>query len=382
VLGIFISTAAMIIVLSGFNGIEELVKELYNSFDPDIEVSPAQGKTYDIDKVDIDKLQEIDGVALVYPVIEEITMVKHEDQYVFATMKGVGPAFFESQLIANNIIDGVSGPLLDESDIAIMGYGVQAKLQVPVEEIYNNKIVVYGLLRSEKLSKSNQKAFKPLDCYVNGIFSINPEFDNDYFIVPLDFANELLEYESNRTKLEFVLKEGADEWEVKENILAVLGPGFKAKTRYEQNELIFKTNETEKWMVFLILGFIMLISTFNIIASLTMLVLDKKKDIKTLISLGATSTTVRNIFVLEGLLINFLGAFLGALVGFLVCWVQIKFKIIGMENSVVDHWPVIVKWTDVVLIFGTILFIGILSSYLPVQFLIKRHFKSMFERNA
>ena len=371
----------MIIVLSGFNGIEELVKDLYNSFDPDIEVSPTKGKTYDISKVNIEELEAIQGVKFVYPVIEEITMVKHGDQYVFATMKGVGPAFFESELISNNIIDGVAGPLLDEDNIAIMGYGVQAKLQVPVEEMYDNKIVVYGLLRSEKISKSNQNAFKPMNSYVKGIFSINPEFDNDYFIVPLSFAKELLEYENNRTKLEFVLDEGVDEWKVKEEIMAVIGPNFSGKTRYEQNELIFKTNETEKWMVFLILGFIMLISTFNIIASLTMLVLDKKKDIKTLISLGATGNVIRNIFVLEGLLINFLGAFLGAIVGFLVCWAQIKFKIITMENSIVDHWPVIIKWTDIALIFGTILVIGALSSFVPVQFLIKKHFKGMFDRN-
>ena len=177
------------------------------------------------------------------------------------------------------------------------------------------------------------------------------------------------------------MKEGFDEWKVKEEILTILGPGFDAKTRYEQNELIFKTNETEKWMVFLILGFIMLISTFNIIASLTMLVLDKKKDIKTLISLGATANTIRNIFVLEGLLINFLGAFLGAIVGFLVCWAQIEFHLITMENSIVEYWPVIIKWTDIALIFGTILIIGMLSSFVPVQFLIKKHFKGMFERN-
>lgn len=371
----------MIIVLSGFNGIEQLVKELYNSFDPDIEVVPAQGKTYDVSEVDMEKLHAIEGVEYVYQVIEEITMVKHEEQYVFATMKGVGPDFFKTNLIANNIVDGVAGPKEPGEKIAIIGYGVQAKLQVPTDEIYNNKIMIYGLLRSEKLSKSNQKAFKPEENYVKGVFSINPEFDNSFYIVPLDFAKDLLEYETKRTKLEFVLVEGADEWQVKDDILKLLGPGFNAKTRYEQNELIFKTNETEKWMVFLILGFIMLISTFNIIASLTMLVLDKKKDIKTLISIGATHKMIRNIFVVEGLLINFIGAFLGALVGFLVCWGQIEFKFITMDNSIVDHWPVIVKWTDVALIFGTIFVIGTASSFLPVNFLINRHFKNMFQRN-
>jgi lipoprotein-releasing system permease protein len=296
-------------------------------------------------------------------------------------MKGVGPDFFETNLIANNIVDGVSAPSLGNDNVAIIGYGVQAKLQVPVDEKYNNEIMIYGLLRSEKLSKNNQKAFKPKKSFVEGVFSINPEFDNSFYIVPLAFAQDILEYETKRTKLEFVLTESADEWEVKDQILNILGDDFTAKTRYEQNELIFKTNETEKWMVFLILGFIMLISTFNIIASLTMLVLDKKKDIKTLISIGATHTMIRNIFVVEGLLINFIGALLGALVGFLVCWGQIEFEFIKMENSIVDHWPVIIKWTDILLIFGTIFVIGSASSFLPVNFLINRHFKNMFQRD-
>ena len=380
VLGIFISTAAMIIVLSGFNGIEDLVKTLYNSFDGDIEVMPAQGKTFSENKINFEKLNAIEGVALVYPVIEEITMVKHDEQYVFATMKGVGEDFFKSDLISSNIIEGKAAPDLNEINAAFIGYGIQAKLQVPVEEIYDNRIIVYGLLRTEKLTKTNQKAFKPMNNFVKGVFSINPEFDNQYYIVPIEFAQELLEYEDNLTKIEFVLEENVDEWIVKDAILKELGDNFIAKTRYEQNELIFKTNETEKWMVFLILGFIMLISTFNIIASLTMLILDKKKDIKTLISLGATNKMIKQIFVLEGLMINFFGAALGAIVGFAVCWAQIEFNLITLENSIVDYWPVIIKWSDIFLIFGTVFTIGVLSSYLPVNFLVKRHFKALWQK--
>ncbi|CAG5086144.1 FtsX-like permease family protein [Parvicella tangerina] len=379
VLGIFVSTAAMIIVLSGFNGIESLVKELYSHFDPDITFTPAKGKSFHEDEIDFDQLMALEEVAYAYPVIEEITMVKHEEQYVFATMKGVGDVFFQSGLLEKSIFDGEGG--IVDYNTAIVGYGVQGKLQVAASDMYDNKVKVYGLLRTEKASKNNQEAFKSQDAYVRGVFSVNPEFDNKFILVSLDFARDLLEYEGDYTKFEVQVNKGFDPFVVKEKILGITGDTFTGKTRYELNEIIFKTNETEKWMVFLILGFIMIISTFNIIASLSMLILDKQKDIKTLISLGASQKMIKQIFILEGLMINFIGAFLGGFVGFAVCWAQIKFHFVKMENSVTDYWPVIVKWQDVLMIFSTVLIIGVVSSYLPVNYLVKRHFSQMFKRS-
>lgn len=332
-----------------------------------------------MDEVDFEELKSIEEVEYVYPVIEEITMIKHDDQYIFATMKGVGDDFFKSGLLTNSIYDG-KGVISDYNSV-IMGYGVQGKLLVAANDMYDNKVKVYGLLRTEKASKNNQDAFKSQDGYVRGVFSVNPEFDNQYFLVSIDFAQELLEYENDYSKFEVKLKEGADAFEVKDKILSLTGSQFVGKTRYELNEIVFKTNETEKWMVFLILGFIMIISTFNIIASLSMLILDKQKDIKTLISLGATEKMIKQIFILEGLMINFIGAFLGGLVGFVVCWAQIEFHFVKMENSVTDYWPVIVKWQDLIMIFSTVVVIGFVSSYIPVNYLIKRHFSQMFKRS-
>lgn len=379
VLGIFISTAAMIIVLSGFNGIEDLVKELYSHFDPDITFSPAYGKSYHRDEVNFDALMELDEVECAYPVIEEITMVKHDEQYMFATMKGVGADFFKSGLLDKAIFEGEG--VISDYNSSILGYGVQGKLQVASDDMYDNKIKVFGLLRTEKASKNNQDAFKSQTAYVRGVFSVNPEFDNQYFLVSLDFASDILEYENDYSKFEVKLAEDVDAFEAKQKILSILGNGFTGKTRYELNEIIFKTNETEKWMVFLILGFIMIISTFNIIASLSMLILDKQKDIKTLISLGATQKMIKQIFILEGLMINFIGAILGGLVGFVVCWAQINFHFVTMENSVTEYWPVIVKWQDVIMIFSTVLVIGLVSSYVPVNYLVRRHFSQMFKRS-
>jgi len=376
VLGIFISTAAMIIVMSGLNGIVDLIETLYNSFDPDIEVYSTKGKTFEVDQIAFEELKDIEGIKYVYQTIEEITMIKYGDNYTFATMKGVGDDFFKTDLIRNDMYAGLPEPAMQGDEIAILGRGIYDQLGISFASF--SRMTVYGLLRGEKLKVNNQSAFNPEPIYVEGVFDINPEFNAKYFIVSLPFARRLIKYENSRTKIEIVLNEDAAPNTVKEKVLSILGPDFSAKTRYEQNELIFKTNEAEKWMVFLILGFIMLISTFNIIASLTMLVLDKKKDIRTLISLGATQHMIRNVFVLQGLMINFLGAFLGALVGFGVCYGQLHYHWITLENSIVAYWPVKVLWGDILMIFGLVLIIGLVSSFLPVQYLIKKHFKTMF----
>lgn len=373
VLGMFVSTSAMIIVLSGFNGIEQLVKGLYSDFNADLVVTPNVGKSFAIENVALDKLKSIEGVEEVYEVIEEITMLKKGDNYVFATMKGVGPTFFNTSLIDAKIVEGQSD-LPETGEQAIIGEGLQIRLKIYSTMDFENSFTVYGLSRNKKLSTTNQNAFTPKSMVATGIFRINPDYDSKYFLVPLTFANELLEYENHRSAIEITVKEGFSDETVKSEVMNILGEPFIVKTRYEQNEMIFKTNETEKWMVFIILGFIMIISTFNIIASLTMLIIDKTKDINTMLSFGATPTLIRQIFFLEGLLINFIGGLVGIGVGLLVCWIQIQFKVITMQNSIVDHWPVIIQWQDVGLVFLTVFSVGVISSYLPVSYLIRKHF--------
>jgi lipoprotein-releasing system permease protein len=373
VLGMFVSTSAMIIVLSGFNGIEQLVKNLYSDFNADLVIAPKEGKSFAIETVNLEQLKKIDGVLAVYDVIEEITMLKKEDNYVFASMKGVGPDFFNTDLVESKIVEGQS-VLPNNEPQAIIGEGIQARLKIYSTMDFENTFTVYGLSRNKKLSTTNQGAFTPKSMAATGIFRINPDYDSKYFLVPLDFANQLLDYDNHRSAIEISIKEGFSDEEIKIQVMEILGDRFTVKTRYEQNEMIFKTNETEKWMVFIILGFIMIISTFNIIASLTMLIIDKTKDINTMLSFGATPTLIRQIFFLEGLLINFIGGLVGIAVGLLICWIQIQFKVITMQNSIVDHWPVIIQWKDVGLVFLTVFSVGVISSYLPVSYLIRKHF--------
>jgi len=368
----------MVIVLSGFNGIEELVEKLYSSFDADIRITKVEGKTFDFNEIPKDELLKIEGVDAITQVIEEITMIKHEDRWITATMKGVEDSYLSICRLDSVLTEGE--PLLqaDGFNRTIIGIGLQNKTQVTSDPRYHDYLTVYGLLRDEKLSKNNTEAFKPEMISVGGVFAINPEFDNTYFLVPIQFARNLLEYDNDITAYEIGVKKGFTNKSIKEEIQLIVGDKFEVKTRYEQNELIFKTNETEKWMVFLILGFILLLSTFNIIASLTMLILDKKKDIETMISMGATRQFVRKVFFLEGVFINLLGGFIGISIGILIAWLQLKFHFVKLDNSVIPYWPVSIHFTDILMVFGTVVIIGICSSYLPVSYLINRHFKKQF----
>ncbi len=378
VFGIFISTTAMIIVLSAFNGIEGLVENLFSSFDPSIKITIKEGKTFNEDKVDLKEIESIEGVYSIAKVIEEITMLKHGDQWITASIKGVDSNFFKVCNLSSAIIEGETDLISHGFPKAIIGLGIQNKLQVSSDPRYSNTITTYGLLRNEKLSKNNKKAFKPLMINVGGVFSINPEFDNQYIITSIDYARNLLEYKNTITAIEIGLTEESDVNTIKDQIAQLVGDKFNVKTRYEQNELIFKTNQTEKWMVFLILGFILILSTFNIIASISMLLFDKQKDIKTLISMGATKQFIQRIFFLEGLFINLLGGLIGLAFGLGVCFLQIKFHLVKLQNSVIDYWPVEVEINDLFLVFGTVIIIGVLSSYLPVKYLIRKQFSNSF----
>jgi len=368
----------MVIVLSAFNGIEGLVEDLFSSFDPSIKITIRTGKTFEDDAINLNQLKSVKGVENVAKVIEEVTMLKHGEQWITATLKGVDSNFFDVCNISNAMTEGNAILYKDGFENTIIGLGIQNKLQVTSDPRYSNSVTAYGLLRHKKLSKNNKKAFKPLILTVSGVFSINPEFDNQYMITSLNYAKNLFEYGNAITALEISLSDNVDANSVKKEIEKQIGNQYLVKTRYEQNELIFKTNETEKWMVFLILGFILILSTFNIIASISMLLFDKQKDIKTLISMGATKQLIQQIFFLEGLFINLLGGILGILTGLFIAFLQVRYHFVELQNSVIDYWPVEIKLDDILLVLTTVVTIGLLSSYLPVKYLIRKQFSDSF----
>ena len=378
IVGVFVSSCAMVIVLSGFNGLENLVEKIYNQHESDLTISPIKGKTfYDSDSI-IQKLTTIEQIGFTSKIIEEVTMIKHGEKWTTAIMKGAERSYSKITNLDSSIIDGNGDFYSTFVSGSIIGVGIQNQLQVSCDDRFDNTITVYGLLRNKKLSTQNKNVFNPKRISVRGVFNITPEFDNNYFIVSLDFARDLLDYTNELSAIEIGLKKEANLELVKKQIERLVGVDFQVKTKFEKNELLFKTNAAEKWMVFMILLFIFILSTFNIIASLTMLMFDKKRDISTLIALGATKKLIQSIFFKEGLYINLIGGMSGIILGAFICVAQYHFKLIKLKNSIIDYWPVEVEATDLFYVLLVLLGIGIIASYLPTSFILRKHFKTYF----
>ncbi|MCB0477774.1 MAG: ABC transporter permease [Crocinitomicaceae bacterium] len=374
VFGIAISTAAMVIVMSAFNGIEEMVVSLYSEFEPDIRIYSAQGKTFDADQINYDELNSVDGIESYSKIIEEITILKHEDKWVNSTMLGVEESFVKMTNLEKKVITG-SGTIEDNyGAMAVIGAGLLEKLEgfIPEDPNQFESVNIYAPLRDKKASMTS-KPFSIKRIELSGRFSYNKDVDFKYFVVPIWYAREILEYKNDITWVGVELKEGAEPETVRDQIRAKLGDDFIVKTQYEQNELIYKTSQTERWITLLVLGFIFILSTFNMIASLSMLFLEKVGDLNTIQSFGGSKAMIRNIFLKEGLLINGLGVIIGVILGYLICILQMKFEFVSLDETSQEPFPIKFLARDGFIIMAIVGIIGFLSSFIPVKYLMKKH---------
>ena len=370
VVSVGIGTFALVVVLSAFNGLEGLVESLFESFDADIRIEAKQGKVFSANEINFDQINEVPGVVDYSQVLEEVVGVRYKDQQTIATIKGVEESFLTMSQIDSAIIDGEALLRRNEINFAITGYGIASQLGLYLSKAPEN-MSIYAPSR-EKFS-----AINPLNSTYRrmiapgGVFYISPEYDNKFVVVSLDFAQELLEYTTEITSVELSTTESADLQKIKEELSTIVGEQFKVSTKYEFNEIIYKTNRTEKWVTFLILVFILIIAAFNILSSLSMLIIEKKKDIQTLKSLGAKDGLVRRIFFFEGLLINLSGAISGLVLGVILCLLQEHVGLLRLEGGIVEYYPVELNPIELIYILVTVLIIGLLTSWYPVRNLTK-----------
>jgi len=369
VVGMTVGTMALVVVLSVFNGFEDLVVSLYNSFNPEIQVTPMQGKTFVPDKNQIQLILKEDGVETISETLEENALLRYGDKQFIATIKGVDPKYEDVTGIDSTIIRG-KFILEDRGEpLAIIGAGIEASLSINIRDELTS-IIVNVPKRGTKTVINPAEAFSWKSIRPIGVFAIQQEFDLKYMVVPLSFARDLLNYENEVSSLEISLTEDADEEDVKDRIEEILGADYVVKDRYQQNELLFNIMKMEKWAVYLILSFILVIAAFNIIGSLSMLVIEKKKDISILMSMGASKRLVNNIFLLEGMLMSLTGTVLGFVLGLGICLAQQYFEIIQLQGSgsfVVSAYPVKMDFVDFILVFVTVVVISILASWYPAR---------------
>lgn len=373
--GLAVGTMALIVVLSVFNGLESLIVERFNSFDPDLKIVPVVGKTFIPDSLTLKRLTETPGIKLYSESIEENALIRYEDIYHPFVMKGVSNSFSSMTGIDSMMVNGRFMLDYQGSPVAVMGMGVSAYLSVSLNFVAPLK--VYIPKRNSEFTDDPDKAFKIKQIYPVGIYGIDPEVDQ-YIIVPLKFARELLDYKKEVSAIEVQLKSGANAHAIERSVQKLFGNKYDVKNRYEQHILIYKIMKSEKVIVFLILAFILLIASFNIIGSLTMLIIEKKEDIGTLRSMGMTIPDIRKLFLLEGWLISIIGALAGLILGALICFLQMKFGFVPMQGStpdafIVNYYPVEIRALDVVLTFATVLVIGYLASRFPVRYITRRY---------
>ena len=370
VFSVAIGTFALVVVLSAFNGLEKLVESLFESFDADVRVEVKEGKTFHSNTVNYEDLANISGVKNYTRVLKEVCGVKYKNQQTIVQIKGVDQSYLEMSKIDSNIVEGRTVLQQDNINYAIVGYGISLHLNLNVENGVEN-LTVYAPKRSKISTLNAMNSVYRKQISPAGIFYLSPEYDNKYVITSLDFAQDLLEYDDEISSIEISAKKDADLEQLADELTHFFGDDFNVKSRLEFNQLLYKTNKTEKWVTFLILVFILMIAAFNILSSLSMLIIDKKKDINTLTHLGASKKLIRSIFFLEGILINLTGAFSGLILGVVVCLLQEHVGLIRLEGGIVDYYPVSLNPVELIYIILTVVVIGFLTSWYPVRNLTK-----------
>lgn len=362
VLGVFIGTAALVILLSAFNGLESWVVRLYNAFDSDVKIEPVAGKWIDAAAFPISGVAGIEGVESTSAILEENCLVMFGDNQYVCTMKGVEKAYSKMTGIDSMMIDGTFMLEKQKVPMAVVGSGVAYSLKLSLDAI-DTPLMVYVPKSNIGSTLNPEDAFRKQGIFASGVFEIQPEFDTKYMLVPIGFASELAGVENRYTSIELKLSANADQSRVIELIRQKTGNKYTVKNRFEQHELLYKIINAEKWAVFLVLCFILLIAVFNVTGSLTMLVVEKSADIRTLQSLGASTGTIRKVFFAEGMMISLIGMIGGLIAGLLIVLLQGKFSLVLINE--IDAYPVLIKLKDLLAIAATVIAIGALAAWFP-----------------
>ncbi len=377
-LSVVVCTGALFIILSIFNGLQNYVSHNFNTFHADIEITPKKGKTFVLSDKVLQNIHDIEGVDYVSEVLTDVAVFAYKDRQFIGKIKGVAPDYYRLKRLDTMVYAGsfllASGPM----HAAILGSGVASRLNCAVSSMFNNSLSVYYPNRHKKTNLANPtqniniRRITPYGFFVSGT-----EYDASYVFVPIAFARDLMQYTNQITSLEIAVDPKASVKASIGKIKEVLGPDFYVKDAYQQEEDLYKVMQAEKTAIYLILTFILLVASFNIIGMIAILVLDKQKDINVLYSLGAPNAFVKRVFMLEGMMITFAGAIIGLIIGGIFCWLQTTFHLIhfGDGSYMLNYYPVKIYVRDIIFILLTVMIISFPATYIPVVKISERIFK-------
>ena len=372
ILGVLVGSAALIIILSVFNGLEQVILSLYSNFTPELKIEPRLGKTFDPNTPYFNGLGRDVRVVSYTQVLQEKALIKYADRQFIGTIKGVSDDFLKGRKLDSTIQFGSFTLKDDGRNFAVIGSTVQGNLGVSLKNQFVS-LQIFSPKRSAGNSTNPMNDFVFRSIQPSGVFGIQQDFD-DLIITPIEFTRDLLDEPNQVSSIEINYKKGTDLDQIQETIEGKIGKYYTVKNRKEQNTELYKTINYERWSIFMILTFVLIIAIFNIIGSLTMLVIDKRKDIAILTSLGANKKLIQGIFFFEGMMISVIGCVSGLILGLIVCLVQKQFGFIKMGSaiSVLDAYPVAFKLSDIGLVFITVIIIAVIASGISSNLSVKR----------
>jgi len=372
IVAIAITTAALVIILSAMNGLTSVVADLYHAIEPDLKVTAVNSK-YITDKQITNNLKSIEGIKHISYSIEENALIKLDDKQAVVTIKGVDSEFKKLTKFDTVVYEGNYRFEYNNQYYGVFGRGVANKLGVNIND-FVSPISIYTPMRGKVESINPEDAFNKISISPAGIFSLNDDFDYKYVLIDLKAAQQLFDCPNSFTSVEIGIENKENIETIQQLLEAKLGNEYIVKNRFQLNDVLFKTLKTEKLWTFLILAFILIIATFNIIGALTMLIIEKKKDIKTLYNLGADQQFIRNIFMKEGFLITSVGALSGLILGIVVCILQQHFHLVTFDDqSVIPFYPIEMQWKDFLWIISLVMGIGFLAAIYPVRIFTKNN---------
>lgn len=378
VVGVAIATMALVVTLSVFNGFHDLVASFFTSFDPQLKITPVEGKSVAADDPVLTQIRQLPQIEVATECVEDQALAIYKSRQMMVMIKGVDDNFDQLTHI-KEILIGDGDFCLHAADMDYGIPGIRLAEQLATGYSYDQPLHIYAPRREGQFDLTNPtEAFEEDDLYSPGVlFNVRQaKYDKNYIITSIAFARRLFDQQGMLTSLELRLKPGSNFERTKSEIKQLCGDRFTVKDRFEQQDDTFKIMKIEKFIAYIFLTFILMVACFNIIGSLSMLIIDKKDDVVTLRNLGANDKQITRIFLFEGRMISAIGAVIGIIIGLLLCWLQQRFGLVALGSSsgsfVINSYPVSVHPEDIVLIFITVLVVGFLSVWYPVRYFAKR----------
>lgn len=366
-LAVAFGTAALVIVLSVFNGFSKTIEGLYDSFDPEITILPKTGKVFEYTNELKETIQSTEGVGFITEVIQDNVLIRYKEQQKVVQLKAVSDNFLKQSNFKDVVLEGSPNLTNANKNFALFGLGIQYELGISLKNDFAFIQCWYPRRNVKRLSKNLARSFNQKTIIPGGVFQIEQQYDDNYVFVPLRFAQELINYKNERSSLEIKVKEGYKDSKVIEALQNKLGDQFTLKNKLALHANLYKAMRLEKLFVFLAIILVIAIASVNIFFSLSMLVIEKRKDTAMMITMGADTKLVKSIFLTEGLLVGLSGAAIGLMIGFLFCWIQqlTGFISMGAGTSIISAYPVSMQWQDFVAVGVSTFLIAFAASIAP-----------------